>query len=119
HAMTRAQPRNARARIGLANQLAAQGHEREALGQLERAEALEPRLAETHASRAAIFFRHGDWNAVYASATRALALEPANPQARLLQATALMRLRRLDDDARALERVRADDPGDPAIDGIW
>ena len=118
-AMTMVQPENARARIGYANQLAAAGRETEALEQLAEAQQLDPRLAETHASRAVVYFRHGDWNGVYANATRALALDPTNPQAQLLQATALMRLRRLDEASRVLQAMMAKNPGDPAVEGIW
>ncbi len=118
-AMTEVQPENAKARIGYANQLAAAGREREALEQLAKAEVLDPRLSETSASRAVVYFRHGDWPDVLASADHSLALDPTNPQARLLRATALMRLRRLDEAAVVLQQMMADDPGDPATEGIW
>ena len=118
-AMTVVQPENARARIGYANQLAARGEEQTALEQLAIAERLDPRLAETHASRAVVYFRHGDWNAVQASAQRALEIDPMNPQAQLLRATALMRLRRLDEAMPVLQRMMTQSPGDPAIEGIW
>ena len=118
-AMTESQPRNARARIGYANQLAARGDEAGALEQLAVAERLDPRLSETHASRAVVSFRHGDWNAVEAHAARALAIDPSNPQARLLRVTAWMRLRRLERAVPELERMLAESPGDPAIEGIW
>jgi predicted Zn-dependent protease len=117
--IVRVQPDNVRARVGWANQLGAAGRDAEALEQLALAEQKDPQLSEIAASRAVIYFRHGDWPKVHENASRALALDPTNPQARLLEATALMRMRRLDEASTLLQRLMAEQPGNPAIEGIW
>jgi protein O-mannosyl-transferase len=117
--LARTQPHNVRGRIGLANQLSAEGRDDEALAELAQVETIDPRMPELHATRAVIHYRHGRWPEVLASAEQALALDPGQPQAQLLRATALLRLRRLDLADSALTALLAARPADPAIEGIW
>ena len=118
-AMARAQPRNAVARVGLAEVLEEQGREAEALEELRAAESLDPRLPEVQVSRAGYHLRRGEWSEVLARSRRALASDSTRAEARLLEATALLRLRRLDQARERLARLKAGDPADPAIESLW
>jgi len=118
-AMARAQPRNAMARVGLAEVLQSQGREAEALEELRAAESLDPRLPEVQVSRAGYHLRRGEWSEVLARSRLALASDSTRAEARLLEATALLRLRRLDEARERLARLRAGDPADPAIESLW
>ena len=118
-ATVRVQPDHAEARIGLAAALADQGREEEALEQLSAAERLEPRHPALHVERAVLRMQHGDWPGVLANARRALEFDPYRGEARLLEATALLRLRRLDEAQAVLAGLRERNPGDPAVESLW
>jgi tetratricopeptide (TPR) repeat protein len=119
-AMTARQPDNPAGWVGLADALARGGRRAEAEAALDRAEAIAPRLPAVEVGRAALRYRHGEWESVIAAADRALALDDAAFQARSLRASTLLRLGRTAEAARDIERLRRDRPDDPtvlAIDG--
>jgi Flp pilus assembly protein TadD len=119
NAIAATQPMNPTGHIGRAELLADQGRRDEALAELSRAEAINPHLPEIQLARARMAYRGRDWNAVLESARRALALEPSNDDAMLLEAAALVRLRRLDEARPVFDRLRRDRPDDPLVASEW
>ncbi|HTM57338.1 MAG TPA: tetratricopeptide repeat protein [Candidatus Udaeobacter sp.] len=118
-AIAATQPMNPTGHIGRAEQLAGQGRRDEALAELNRAEAINPRLPEIPLARARIAYRARDWSAVLEGTARALTLEPANDDALLLRAGALVRMRRLDEARPLFDRLRRDRPQDPLVASEW
>lgn len=119
-AMVRAQPGNPVGWLGTADDAGQRGERAEAERRLARAASLGPAVPARHLVRAALHLRYGEWPAVLASADSALALAPGFADARVLRATALVRLRRLDEAAaetRALLAARPDDPRALAVEG--
>jgi protein O-mannosyl-transferase len=111
-AMTARQPDNPAGWIGLADGLARSGRKQEAESALARAQSLAPRLPAVYLGRAQLHYQFGEWDAVVADASQALALDDASYQARLLRASTLVRLRRTAEAARDIERLLRDRPGD-------
>jgi predicted Zn-dependent protease len=83
------------------------------------AERLDPGLAEVQVSRAAMHYRHAEWGAMLQRSRRALALDSLRFEARLMEAAALLRLRRLDEATARIERLAADRPGEPSVESLW
>ena len=117
-AMTVVQPRNAMGRIQWARALAAKGREREAAAELDAAAALDPTRPEVHSVWALIHYRGGDWPRALEEADRALALDSLPLEPRLTRAAALLRLGRAAEAQAALERLRVEAPGDPAVESL-
>ncbi|MFN8587246.1 MAG: hypothetical protein U0704_05535 [Candidatus Eisenbacteria bacterium] len=119
-AMVAAQPRNPVGWIGSADAAAQAGDRATAERRLQVAARLGPRVPARHFVRAAMHYRYGEWEAVAASSDSALALVPGFTDARVLRATALVRLRRLDEaaaDTHELLAARPDDPQALSVEG--
>jgi len=112
--MARRQPDNPIAWIGLAGVLGERGRAQEGLAALARADSLAPRLPAVAIGRAHFRYDRGEWAAVIAETDRALALDEGAFDARLLRASALIRLGRMDEAARDLERLLRARPDHPA-----
>jgi Flp pilus assembly protein TadD len=117
--MVRVQPRHPEARVGWAGVLIERGRETEAEAQLSEAERLDPRQPALHAARSLLALRRGDWARALADARRALELEPNRHEARLVEATALMRLERLDEAEGRVADLRRRVPGEPGVETLW
>ncbi len=111
--MRAAQPRDPVGWIGGADLLAQRGQRAAAEQALAVAARLGPRVPLLHLTRAALHYRYGEWAPVLASADSTLALVPRLRDARLLRATALLRLRRLAEARAEVAALRAEQPGEP------
>jgi tetratricopeptide (TPR) repeat protein len=119
-AMRRSQPANPVGWIGTADATAQRGDRAGAEALLARAAALGPDVPARHLVGAALHYRYGEWPAVVIAADSALALSPGLADVRVLRATALVRLRRLEEaelETRELLRERPDDPQVLAVEG--
>lgn len=119
-AMVREQPANPVGWLGTADAAAQKGDRAEAERRLARAAALGPGVPARHLVGAALHYRYGEWPQVVACADSALAAIPGLADARVLRATAYVRLRRLDEaaaDTRELLATRPDDPQVLAVEG--
>jgi predicted Zn-dependent protease len=117
--MTEREPTNPIGFAGLASKLTERGRLDEALQLLDRAERIDPALPSIQVGRARVASRREDWGTVLAATGRALALDPQLQAAQLLQATALMRMRRMDEAGRVLTRLRGQYPGHPEVGTLW
>ncbi len=117
--MTEREPDNPTGFVGLAATLTERGQLEDAVALLERAERLDTKMASVHVGRARIAARREAWDAVMSEAERALTLDPHLLSARLLQAMALMRQRRLSEAGRILEALRVEYPGHPEVGTVW
>ena len=117
-AMVRVQPDHAEAHVGWAQALAAAGREDEARAELDAAARLDPRLPSVPVSRAMLELRHGRWEGVLDQSRRALALDSLRQEAIGLEATALLRLRRLDEAEARITHWLARVPGDPQAEAL-
>jgi Flp pilus assembly protein TadD len=113
--MTARQPDNPAGWVGLADVFARSGRKEDAESALARAGSIAPRLPAVDIGRAELHYQFGEWDAVITDAGRALALDDASFQARLLRASTLVRLRRTVEAARDIERLLRDRPGHPSV----
>ena len=100
--------------VGLADALARADRRNEALVALGRAAALAPRLPSVPLEAAQIHYQYGAWDAVIAAAGQALALDPSSFEARILRASALLRVGREAEAARDIARLLHDRPDHPS-----
>ena len=117
--MARRAPRNYMARTQWARMLALAGRDAEAARELDAARSLGPTRPEEPSIRALLAYRRGDWPGTLAEAERAIAQGNAENEPRLLRATALLALGRLEDGRMALEELRRRTPGQPAVESLW
>ncbi|TMQ69147.1 MAG: tetratricopeptide repeat protein [Candidatus Eisenbacteria bacterium] len=117
--MTAREPGNPTGFVGLADELTRRGRLDESLTMLARAQALDPALASVFVGRARVAAQRQDWDGMLAAAGHALTLDRDLQSAWLLRGLALMRLRRLDEAGRDLERLRQEYPGHPEVGAVW
>lgn len=116
--MTVKQPRNAMGWVQLARLRFVQGREAEterALATLERIETVRPEILTI---RALISYRHGRWDEVASFTEQATALDPTLIEPRIANATALLRLGRLDEAQQAIAGLQTLVPGNPMVAGL-
>jgi hypothetical protein len=118
-AMTEHEPANPTGFVGLAAVRTEGGQLDEALALLERAGRIGPPMASVFVGRARVAARRDAWGAVLAETGRALTIDPRLQSARLLRAAAWMRLHRLAEAGRDLDRLRAEYPGHPEVATVW
>ena len=117
--MTEREPGNPVGFIGLAGTFTERGRDQDALGLLDRAQAIDPGLASVYVGRARVAMRHDDWETVLRESGRALELDPQLQSALLQRAMALMRTRRLEEAGRVLVPLRDQYPGQPEVGTVW
>ncbi len=118
-AMARRAPRNYMARTQWARQLALTGRDAEAARELDAAEALDPARPEVASLRALLAYHRGDWVTTLAQADRALARGNRDLEPRLLRVAALFSLGRVAAGRSALDELRRQAPGQPAVESLW
>ncbi len=114
-AMMHGQPSNPVGWLGSADAAAQRGDRARAERLLARATALSPGVPARFLVQAALHYRYGEWEAVIAAADSALAALPGMTDARVLRATAEVRLRRLDAAAADTRELLATEPDDPQV----
>jgi protein O-mannosyl-transferase len=117
--MARRAPRNYMARTQWARMLVLAGRDAEATRELDAARALDPSRPEEPSIRALLAYRRGDWGGALAEAERAIAQGNVENEPRLLRATALLALGRMDSGRAALLEIRRRTPGQPAVESLW